>query len=394
MARASAGRVVRHSRELKNAIAPRLRERAFFTARAVRCALLAMTMPALAAAQEPTGVLIGRITAASGAVPLAMSPVSVDAAHQDRITDDSGRFRFDSLPVGRALRIVVRHIGYAPHASIVTLRAGAPDSLNVALEPIPTKLASVNVRERRECTSPGPPRADVDSTLAALFARLQAYAATYREVSAANPLEWFANQTATERTASGIEFRVAAETRTFQVPDRWRYRPGVLWPTGRDTNWVHPGIVVSETDLRGARIYGFVQNIPLLRQLTDSPFVWNHCYSYAGIETIDGEALFRINFVTSRRVSGPDVDGSLFLDTASARLVHTEMHLTSFPVKARSVVSVDITTDFIEVMPSLAIPKFISVVERFSKPSVEMSPAATFQLWRLVDFKFRKPPGH
>ncbi len=88
----------------------------------------------VSAAQQPPRVttLTGIVVDSVGA-PLALASVSVLPERGLRaVTDDSGRFAIDSVPVGRE-RLFVRRLGYAPGTFIVVLREGAPHPLRLTL---------------------------------------------------------------------------------------------------------------------------------------------------------------------------------------------------------------------------------------------------------------------
>ncbi len=90
-------------------------------------AILVLLLPALAlpaAAQRPTGTIVGTAVDSSGrGVPLVDAILADLAARM--LTDSTGRFRFARVPVGDQ-RILLRAIGYDPRTILAVVR---PDSV-------------------------------------------------------------------------------------------------------------------------------------------------------------------------------------------------------------------------------------------------------------------------
>jgi carboxypeptidase family protein len=341
--------------------------------------------------QISNGVLVGRVTRQGAAIPLPGGPVSIDGLIGTRVADEAGRFRFDSLPTGIPLRVRVRHIGYQPAVVSITLVAGVRDSIQVELSPVAVTLTSVAVWARRECTAPGRPSALMDSALSAIFDRLDAYGAKVREVSAAYPLEYFLDEKSSRRLRAGVDLVTPSTVGSYQSPERWRYRPGHLSPPWLrpDSNFKHVSVMVSRTDVGGHPVFLHPFNVPLVRQLTDSLFLASHCFSNGGRATVDSGRYQRVDFVAAKRIDTPDVDGSLYLDTATSQIRRTEMRLTTFPFDVRDVISMEFTTDFVEVAPWLPLPQVISATERFRSPSDKDAPVVIFEMKELIDVVFR-----
>ena len=89
-----------------------------------------------------TSVVVGAVIAAgapqSGGQPLPSTVVSIAALDREVRTDESGRFRLDSVPAGRHL-LVARRIGYQPLRDSISV---APDSgvrVRIVLASSPTE---------------------------------------------------------------------------------------------------------------------------------------------------------------------------------------------------------------------------------------------------------------
>ncbi len=102
----------------------------------------------LCAAQRgvPVARLIGTVVDSSGA-PLSGAAVTVLPARVLRaITDDSGRFAIEGVPVGR-VALAVRRLGYAPGTFTVELRPGAPQPVQLSLGAAAFELEAVTVTD-------------------------------------------------------------------------------------------------------------------------------------------------------------------------------------------------------------------------------------------------------
>ena len=93
-------------------------------------ATLVLLLPALAppaAAQRPTGTIVGTVVDSSGrGVPLVDAILAGVAARM--LTDSTGRFRFARVPVGDQ-RILLRAIGYDPRTILAVVRTDSVTDL-------------------------------------------------------------------------------------------------------------------------------------------------------------------------------------------------------------------------------------------------------------------------
>ncbi len=122
-----------------------------------------------AAAPQPaltTQVVSGTIRGANHTVvvgaqvtitPVAARGGSPTAVARATMTDDDGRFRVPGVPTG-LVTIAVKRIGYK--AVTIDTIAGPLPALDIALVPVPQRLAAVVVRERRRATRYTGPLAD------------------------------------------------------------------------------------------------------------------------------------------------------------------------------------------------------------------------------------------
>jgi iron complex outermembrane receptor protein len=94
-------------------------------------AMVALALAAAPAMAQQTGTLEGIVVAAAGAEPLAGVTVQADGGLR-AVTDAAGRFRFTALPAG-AYTLTARRVGYADGSASAEVRAGATESVRIAL---------------------------------------------------------------------------------------------------------------------------------------------------------------------------------------------------------------------------------------------------------------------
>lgn len=154
-------------------------------------ALLLLSARAARAQQRPdsSGAIIAIVTAAESGAPLGYSTLTVAARNIERLTDERGDVTLPSLAPG-TFELLVRHLGYSPRRVSVVVRAGASDTVRVALTHIAVSLEAMHVNAKRVCTEPGAPRASIDSAFATIFSQLELNAAAYRALVAEYPFSY------------------------------------------------------------------------------------------------------------------------------------------------------------------------------------------------------------
>jgi TonB-dependent SusC/RagA subfamily outer membrane receptor len=106
--------------------------------------VLAAFIVALPLAAQATGVIEGRVVAATTSRPLADVQVSVMGTTLGARTDEAGRFRIPAVPAG-TYRVRAQRIGYSSVAPSVTVVAGQTVTADVALREAALSLEAVVV---------------------------------------------------------------------------------------------------------------------------------------------------------------------------------------------------------------------------------------------------------
>jgi hypothetical protein len=340
--------------------------------------VLAIRGWAQAAPAPPQGAIVGVVTIREGGLPLAYSVVSVEALGRERFTNDRGEFVVSDLPAG-PVQLRVRHVGYSPVGINVTVRAGAVDTVNVALTHIAVRLTTVQVHGYPECKHPGPPAVSEDSSFAMVFDQLRQNADQYRLLVSEYPFNFAVERMLATARYDGQLRTDLVDTVSMSSNTPWRYKPGAVVGVER------------LAPLRSS----MVLNLPTLASFADPSFIANHCFHNGGIETVEGRELLRVDFVAAARIREPDVDGSMYLDPTSFQIRRAFLHLSKIPRGLRGLSDVEVTTLFGEIFPSVPVIAAVSSVNQFTtdKPRGD-TPVRGLEEQRLIGVNFLKTrPG-
>jgi len=327
--------------------------------------LLTISAPTPLVAQRAT--LWGVILAHESKEPLAYSIVALPALGRESFTTDSGAFVFGELPVGPLL-LKVRRLGYTPADITINVTAGM-DTVRIELSRIAVRLGAVIVRAYPPCTNPGVPAAK-DTTLATVFSQLHMNADQYRVLSDQYP---FISATEVTMSHKAIRAGITSDSKALVAVDsrrQWQYRPGSV-----------------VTLLRG----GYWFNIPTIVHFADVRFIAEHCFYYAGLDTINEFPVVRIDFDAAEHIKAPYVSGSLYLDPESFEIRRSVLRLTQMP-RVRAMTGLEVTTDFDELMESIPVISHVTSVQSFDT-TARRSLDAAYEEHKLLGVQWagRKP---
>lgn len=344
---------------------------------AVACAALPRDGGAQASA-DSSAVLVGVVVAREGGAPLGYSVVSIPGIGErgrERYTTAQGSFAFFGLAPG-TYRLRVKHLGYSPRDVELSL-AEQRSEVRVELTRIAVRLAAVRVVAREECTSPGPPDAAAFPELATLFGQVREAAERMRLLVDRYPYRYYVERSFYDQLRNGESRLVSLDTVGFQSDHGWRYRPGRMISAVGD-----------------GRRREYVLNLPGLVDVVDSAFLANHCFRYAGIDTLGGRMLLRIDFYAAKRLRGPDVDGAVYLDTASYQIRGARVALTRPPGLVRDLQGMTATTLFEEIVPSIPLPVYVAGTKILRSRPGPQARVSAIETQRLLEVRFvRELPG-
>ena len=266
---------------------------------------------------------------------IAVQPLGIT-----RFTDETGHLTFRRLPPG-TYTLRAREIGFGPVDSVVTLHAGDQLAVTIALPHVAIRLARITIvggHRSRECTTnTGLPEYSSDSGVDEIFRQLRANIDRVSLLTEQYPLEYSLERVRLMRMPGSFDHVIQHDTTVFD--DRKPpYEPGKVVYFDMDHG----------QRKQMARLITFAD-------LGDSAFLANHCFEYGGEPLIDRQRMIRIDFRAAKRLRGPDVDGSIFLDPDRFVVRRAAFHL-SHPERANPPIGeFGITTTFKEVAPLITL---------------------------------------
>ena len=96
--------------------------------------------------------------------------------------------------------------------------------------------------------------------------------------------------------------------------------------------------------------------LPNVIDLADSTFHLAHCFAFGGIERLNDESQWRVDFLAADRLRAPDVAGSAWLDSSTYELRQLSFRLTRPDRAARLLKAMEVTVAFGALLPSLTVP--------------------------------------
>lgn len=354
-----------------------MRERARTLGLWLSLAAAATAVRAQVAAPRDSGSIAGVVVSRDAGAPLPYSVVSIPALGRERFTNDRGSFVLAGVPAG-SVRLLIRHIGYAPVELSVEARAGRTDTVRIQLTKLAIELNRVTVHGLGRCVAPGPPSASADPAFAAIFEQLRENADRYRLLADSYPFAYSMERMSTIHYVSGEAIITALDTATIGTGAHWRYAPGTL--------------VVEATGPNSRQV---LFNIPTLLQFAERSFLDNHCFANAGADVVNGYAVVRIDFTAAAKIKPPDVSGSIYLDRETFQIRRSTLRLTRVPDETPQIAAVEVVTDFGEVVPSISIPSTIrSVHVLHTDRTRPILPDTTYETQRMLHVSFlRSKPG-
>ncbi|MDR2673788.1 MAG: TonB-dependent receptor [Opitutaceae bacterium] len=117
---------------------------------ALRQLLLLATLPLSLPAQTPAaGRIEGRVSSVANGEYIHQAAVTLQGTNYKQTTASDGRFTFNNIPAGD-YTLAVSYVDCETWERNVTIAAGAPVSLDIALEPAVLKLEAMTITSQRE----------------------------------------------------------------------------------------------------------------------------------------------------------------------------------------------------------------------------------------------------
>jgi hypothetical protein len=193
------------------------------------------------------------------------------------------------------------------------------------------------------------------------------------------PFEYQMAQSHATRDVGTGRSTLQYDTATYRSDDYWRYRRGRV--VTQDHN----------------KLFGEVRlmRLPTLSDLADPNFLASHCFKYSGIVEDNGRPAHRIDFHTDSALVAPDVEGSLYLDSATYLIKRAQFRLTRGGTVKPAILGLEVTTTYREILPNVALFDQILSIQPLPPPVAGGNPVEFREVQRLMNYRFlfRGPPG-
>jgi hypothetical protein len=314
---------------------------------------------------------------ATGA-PLAYSTIAIDSLGREKFTDQNGTFRFFAVPPGK-YRVRVRQLGYIPVDTTMRLSAANAEPVFYMVK-VASTLADVQVTAPvRRCIVPEENGFVGDDDLTTVLGEARKNAERERLLRRTYPFEYKLAQAHDTYDLQDRTHRIIYDTMTFRSDDDWRYRKGR----------------VVSGDF--SKLFGDVRvmRLPTLTDLADVRFLTAHCFKYAGMSDEDSIPTHRIDFEPTPDIKAPDVEGSIFIDSATYLIRRAEFRLTKGGSIRPAVLGMKVTTTYREILPNVALFDEIESVQPLPLDGSGDHRSEFRQKQQLLSYRFLYggPPG-
>lgn len=339
------------------------------------------TMPLLAQNAPPAAtnaIIRGTITGANGE-PLRYVVVTLPATGQQQFTNQDGKFFFVQLRAGKH-ELSIRQLGYQPATRTVTVEAGATAEVSVQLRRIVMQLATIKVQDEWACDRPGRPMDKSARALLEVFEQLEQNAVRLQLMAKEYPFIWTAERKRAQLTAAGREEMIFVDSTRMESSPKPAYAPG--------------NVLEKISKRRSAAEYNL--RVPTLLDFADVKFQKNHCFQLRGVDSASSVARIRVDFKAWSKLKSPDVEGTVYLEAGTFRLLSTEIRLTKIPSDLEALTGVTATTKFEDITDGL--PTVLSIMARstYRTTGKNASPhpvSLEFQRTLSVAFLKSRPDG-
>lgn len=334
----------------------------------------AQAIPPVPAGRPVAGgvTFTGTVVADGTGMPLPYSTVTIDPIGRERFTDQTGAFTYYGVPAG-SYRVRVRQLGYIPLDTTIRINRPVPVSPVLVMTRIATALAEVQVSAPpRRCIVPEESGYVDDAELATVLGEVRKNADRERLLRRTYPFEYRMAQSHSTFDMVTRRQTIRYDTMTFRSDDNWKYRKGRVVSDDRN------------------KLFGEVRvmRLPTLADLADRGFLTAHCFKYSGISDYNGVPTHRIDFAPDSTLTKPDVEGTIFLDSATYLIRRAEFRLTRGGTVKPAILGMNVTTTYREILPNVALFDEISSSQPL-EPEVPGGNALEFrEKQRLLNFRF------
>jgi hypothetical protein len=321
----------------------------------------------------------GTVVAESTRHPIAFSTVMLQPLSRERFTDQEGAFIYYAVPPGK-YQLRVKQVGYLPQDTTLVVTANVPIRLTVTMVRIATALEEVKVSAPpRLCLVPDEMGMVADSELSVVLEEAKKNAQREQLLRHWYPFEYKLAQAHDTYDMDSKSHKLQYDTAIFRSDDSWRYKRGRVVSNDR------------------SKLFGDVRlmRLPTLTDLADRAFLTNHCFKYAGVVDQEGKRAHRIDFLPDSLLIAPDVEGSIFMDSATYKIVRAEFRLTRGGTVKPAILGMEVTTLYREILPNVALFDEIQSKQPLGVISSGGNRIESHETQKLLSFRFliTSPPG-
>ncbi len=343
-------------------------------------ALGAQVSPGTTAPPVVDGVTVaGEIVAEGTGLPIPYSTVRLQPIGRERFADRSGTFTYYEIPPGE-YTIQVKMLGYLPIDTMIAVKPHMPVAVTITMTRIPTSLDEVQVSAPpRKCLYPDEMGYVEDPELATVLNEAKKNAQREQLLRRTYPFEYRLAQSHDTYDVGTRTSSMEYDTVTYRSDDSWRYRKGKVVSDDRN------------------RIFGDIRlmRLPTLGDLADRIFLAAHCFKYSGVVDDNGRPSHRIDFLPDSALRSPDVEGSIFLDSATYLIRRAQFRLTRGGSVKPAILGMEVTTTYKEILPNVALFDEIKSVQPLGGATTGGRPREFREVQRLMSYRFLLvgPPG-
>jgi hypothetical protein len=324
-------------------------------------------------------IVTGTVFAESTGRPIAFSTVTLQPLSRERFTDQEGGFIYYAVPPGK-YQLHVKQVGYLPKDTTIVVAGNVPVKLTIMMVRIATALDEVKVSAPpRLCLVPDEMGMVADSELSVVLEEAKKNAQREQLLRRWYPFEYKLAQAHDTYDIDSKKHRLQYDTAIFRSDDSWRYKRGKVVSNDR------------------SKLFGDVRlmRLPTLTDLADRAFLSNHCFKYAGVVDQAGKRAHRIDFLPDSLLIAPDVEGSIFMDSATYKIVKAEFRLTRGGTVKPAILGMEVTTLYREILPNVALFDEIQSKQPLGVITPGGNRIESYETQKLLSFRFliTSPPG-
>lgn len=341
-----------------------------------------MVTPTIVEAQQSGTVsgtsLLGQIVTEDSGEPVPATLVTVLGVDRRTLTDTHGRVLMSDLEPGE-YEVRIEQLGFVSRDTVVEVGTSAePLTIQIAREAI--KLPTIMVRPTERRCDPQELSSALDrEAVVAITEEARKNAVRYRVLVDDYPFELRYERVRQYLKDGGEVVGTRTDTIYRSSTDlHWSYEPG-------------SALVVSVTE---AGDTSYTLPTPSAYALSNTLFQESHCFQYGGMERLDQQAQYRIDFDPLPSITGPEVGGSLYLDSISFVLERATYRFVNLPDDLHfSEVVVEVA--YQAIAPGLVLPRTMHMSQNLERVRFSGTRVHVYtEDYRLLDTHFIGPaPG-